>query len=85
LWRTLSCEKDLGLEQGKSVRSPSPEGQGAAETMCDELIVTLIPRPPAPLRGRRERKGSEAEPGKKGGVGEGILRSEFISHYPALI
>jgi len=38
------------LEQGKSVRSLLPEGQGLAET-CDELTVTLIPRPPAPLGG----------------------------------
>jgi len=51
------------------VRSPPPEGQGAAETTCDELTVTPIPHPPAPLGGRRERNGTEAEPGKKGGVG----------------
>jgi len=57
------------LEQGKSVRSPPPEGQGAAETTCDELTVMPIPHPPAPLGGRRERNGIEAEPGKKGRVG----------------
>jgi len=34
------------LEQGKSVRSPPPEEEGAAETTCDELTVTPIPRPP---------------------------------------
>ena len=39
------------LEQGQSVRSLPPEGQGAAETMCDELPITPIPRPPVPLRG----------------------------------
>jgi len=58
------------LEQGKSVRSLPPKGQGAAETMCDELTVTSIPRPPAPLwrgegggTGFREKKRhmSEAE------------------------
>jgi len=38
------------LEQGKSVRSPPPEEEGAAETPCDELTVTPIPHPPAPLR-----------------------------------
>ena len=54
--------------KGKSVRSLPPEGQGVAETMCDELTVTPIPCPPAPLRGRRERNGSETEPRKKGGV-----------------
>jgi len=63
------------LEQGKSVSSLPPEGQGAAETTCDELTVTPIPRPPVLLEGWRERKGSEAEPGKKGGVGERCLKS----------
>jgi len=67
------------------VRSPPPEEEGAAETMCDELTAAPIPHLPAPFRGRRERNGSEAEPGKKGGVGEGVLRSGFISHYPTLI
>jgi len=42
------------LELGKSVRSPSPEEEGAVETMCDELTVTPIPRPPVQLgEGRR--------------------------------
>jgi len=57
------------LEQGQSVRSPPPEEEGAAETTCDGLTITPIPRPPAPLAGKRERKGSEAEPGKTGGLG----------------
>jgi len=69
LWRTVSRERDLTLEQGQSVRSPPPEEKGAAETTCDELTTTPIPRPPAPLGGRRERNGSEVEPGKKGMVG----------------
>jgi len=30
------------LEQGKSVRSPSPEDEGAAETMCGELTASPI-------------------------------------------
>jgi len=51
------------LERGQSVRSPPPEGQRAAETTCDELTVTPIPRPPALLGGRRERNRSEAERG----------------------
>jgi len=51
------------------VRSTPPEEEGAAQTTCDELTVTPIPGPPAPFEGRRERNGSEAEPGKKGGVG----------------
>jgi len=43
------------LEPWKSVRSPPPEEEGSAETKCDELTVTPITRPPAPLRGRRWR------------------------------
>jgi len=39
--------------------------EGAAETTFDELTTTPIPRPPALLRGRRERNGSEVEPRKK--------------------
>jgi len=69
LWRTVSQERDLTPEQGKSVRSPPPEEEAVAETTCDELTVTPIPHPPAPLGGRRERNGSEVEPRKKGGVG----------------
>ena len=57
------------LEQGKSVRSPPPEEEGAAETMCGELIATPIPCPPVPLQGGGREFGSEVEPGKKGGVG----------------
>ncbi|CAM9967432.1 unnamed protein product, partial [Bubo scandiacus] len=49
LWRTVSCGRDPTLEQGKSVRSPSPEEEGATETMCDELTTTPIPHTPAQL------------------------------------
>jgi len=77
LWRTVSCVKDPMLEQGQSVRSPPPKGQGVAETACDELTLTPIPRPPAPLGGRRERNGSEVEPRKKGGVGGSCLKIWF--------
>jgi len=64
------------LEQGRSVRRLSPEGQGARK--CDELTTTPIPCPPAPLRGRRERNGSEAEPGKKGRVGGRCFKIRFF-------
>jgi len=57
------------LEQGKSVRSLPPEEEGVAERACDELTAAPIHRPPVPHGGRRERNGSEAELGKKGGVG----------------
>ena len=49
------------------MRSPPPEGQGAAETTCDELTITPIPRPPVLLWGMRERNENEVEPRKKGG------------------
>jgi len=52
LWRTVSHERNLMLEQGKSVRSPPFEEEGTAETMCDELTVTPIPHPPALFGGR---------------------------------
>ena len=57
------------LEQEKSVRSPPPAEEGAAQTTCDELTAAPNPHAPAALAGRRERNGSEVEPGKKGGVG----------------
>ena len=66
---TVSCGRDPTLEQGKSVRSPPPEEEGAAETTCDELTATPIPHPPAPLGGGGREFGSEVKPGKKGGVG----------------
>lgn len=34
------------MEQGKSLRSPPPEEEQAAETTCDELSTTPIPLPP---------------------------------------
>jgi len=52
------------------VRSPPAEEEGAAETRCDELTVTPIPHPPAPLGGSElEKSGVELSLGKKGGVG----------------
>ena len=48
-WKTVSHDKDPTLEQGKSVRSPPPEEEGAAETTGDELTTTPIPHPPVPL------------------------------------
>jgi len=71
LWRTVSQERDLTPEQGKSVRSPPPAKEGAAETTCDELTVTPIPRPSALLGGwgGGRETGVKLSPGKKGGVG----------------
>jgi len=56
LWKTVSCERDLTLEQGQSVRSPPPEEEGAAEKMCDGLTATHIPHPPVPLQGEEGEK-----------------------------
>jgi len=69
VWRTVFHERDLTLEQGKSVRSSCPWGQGAAET-CDELTVTPIPHPPVlvgGVGGGRE-KGVKLSLGRREGV-----------------
>ena len=72
------------LEQGNDERSPTHDDEEAAETACDELTVTPIPRPPVPLTGGEVEAGSEVEPGKMGGVGGGVLRVDFISHSSTL-
>jgi len=48
-----SMRRTFVLEQGKSVRGLPPEGQATEERMYDELTVTPIPHPPAPLGERR--------------------------------
>ena len=70
------------LEQGKSVMSPSPEDDEAAEIMCDELTVNPIPRPPAPLGGGGREFGTEVVPGKKGGVGGRCFKIWFYFSLP---
>jgi len=70
---------------GEECEDFSPKEEGAAETVCDELTVTLIPRPPVLPGGRRERNGSEGEPRRRERSWEGVLRSGFLSHYPTLI
>ena len=37
---------------GTECEASSPEEEGAAETACDELTATRIPRPPALLGGK---------------------------------
>ena len=56
------------LEQGKSVRSPAPEEDEAAEIMCDKLTVNPIPCPPVPLGRIGRKSGNEVVARKKGGV-----------------
>ena len=63
LWRTVSCGRDPRLEQGKSVMSPAPEEEGAAEAMCGQQTATPIPLEEV------EKIRSKDEPRKKGGVG----------------
>ena len=69
------------------MRSPLPEEEGVAETTCDELTATLIPRPPALLRGEEvEESGAKLSPGRREGQREGVfLRYGSISHHPTLI
>jgi len=68
------------------VRSPPLEGQGAVDTTCDELTTTLIPPPPALLEGTGGRETAvKLSVGRREGWGEGVSRSDFISHYPTLI
>jgi len=68
LWRTVFGERDLTLEQGKSVRSPPPEGQGLAETTCDELNITPIPVPLHCSGEGGRATGVKLSPGRKQGL-----------------
>jgi len=43
------------------VSSPAPKEEEAAETTCEERTATPIPRPPALLRGKRQRNRSEVK------------------------
>ena len=56
MWKIVSREWDLMLEQGKSVRSPPPEEEGVAETTCDELTVTPFPYSPCAAGEEEEEK-----------------------------
>jgi len=85
LWRTVSSERNLTLQQGKSVRSPPPEKEGAAETMCDELTITPFPIPLCHSGGGGVETGVKLSLGRREGWGEGVLRSGVICHYLALI
>jgi len=57
------------LEQGQSVRSPPPEGQGVAETTCDELTVTPFLVPLCHLRGGGRETGVKLSSGRREGWG----------------
>jgi len=53
--------------------------------MCDGLTITHIPRPPAQLGVGEEVEKQEWLSLGREGWGEGVLRSDFISHCPTLI
>jgi len=57
------------------VRSPLSEEEGATQTMCDELIATLIPHPPVLLRGEEvENSGTKLSPGRREGWREDVCK-----------
>jgi len=71
------------LEQGKSVRSPLAEEEGAAETACEELTAIPIPHSTKPLCGEKvENMGVKLSPGIRKGWGEGVLRFSFYFSLP---
>lgn len=61
--------------------------EGATEAISDVLTITPIPHPLVLLREGKggKRVGSEVEPRKKGGMGEGGFRFVLISHYHTLV
>jgi len=55
---------------------PPPEDEGAAATMCDELIATPFPVPLC-SSGEVENMGVKLSPGRMDGWGKGVLRFDF--------
>lgn len=64
------------LKQRNSVKSPSPEEEGAAETTCDKLTMTHIPHPPVLLQEGKEVKNSRVKLslGRREGGGGGCFK-----------
>ena len=73
---TGSWGRDPTLEHRRSVRNPSPEEEGTAETW-DELCTAPIPHPPVQCRGGAGEFGTEIESVEKGVEGEGVLQFSF--------
>ena len=63
LWRTVSRDREPTPEQGKSVSSPPPEEEGAAETRGGELTTTPISCPLRHCGAEGREIVSKAEPG----------------------
>jgi len=63
------------------------EEEGTAETTCDELTATHIPRPPVPLGENVENLGVKLRPARKEDCGEGVFKTWFYfsSSYSDLI
>lgn len=53
LLKNCSLQKGPTLHQGKGLRSPPPEEEGAVEMTCDEVTMDPIPHLPALMTGRR--------------------------------
>ena len=79
--------RDPTLEQGKSVRSPPPEEEGAAETTRDELTAAPIPAPGAAGGEEVEASGAELSPGTREGRGRWVFKRwfHFSSSYADLV
>lgn len=73
------------MEHGKIARSPSPEEEGAEETMCDELTTSLVPYLPALLGGKEIKTFRNCAQEEGRGEGKMLQLSVFISSYPTLI
>ena len=67
----MSRERDLTLEQSKSVRSLPSEEEAATETTCDEPATSPIPVPLCHSeRGRGRETGLKLSPGRREGTGK---------------
>jgi len=89
-WEGLTLEKIvedcLPWEGPHAAAVEDCEEKGAAKTTCDELTTTPISHPLVPLgRGRQRKSGVKLSPGRRKRWGEGVLRFNFICHYPTMI
>ena len=81
-WEGLTLEKFvedcLLWEKPHTGAEEEHEQEGVAETTCDELTATPIPRPPAPLGEKEvENSGVKLSLGRREGWGEGVFKIWF--------